>query len=382
MNEHWGVLVADSGMRSLQSLSDNASTSRVLNLSRTYSQFKGDVAYISRPFFHDHNLNRAMFVKHRLRRDEVYLLPDAPSIATKIIFPFDATMLRSGGRSIFVGQTGFLQTMAQLMGPETRQTKHDMDVLAILDYLPSLDPFLLKEFLARKRFEPADCYFDISTADMSRMFEFASQEVGELITLAFGGAGGGVDSPAIARLVDAMMARDAGERLDPLRATLGLSGQAFDDGVFSWKGFLYYKWQFSQVAKQLNRIMSELDLMRFEDRPSAADLEALTDQKIKLRKSIRAAARECTAILSLYDDAFRDLVDRGKAAAFRKFLIEAPRLFVDLGSSMGTISHIVSYWNHRFPQEASLSMGSDEFALVLLDFQSSLKPDDATTKKW
>jgi hypothetical protein len=369
-------------MRSLKTLSDNASTSRVLNLSRTYGQFKDDSAYSIRPFFHDPLLNKAMYVKHRLRRDEVYLLPDAPSVATKIIFPFDTTMLRSGGRSIFIGQTGYFQAMAKMMGPETRATKRDMDVLGILAYLPSLDPFLLKEFLARKKIEPADCYFDISVADMSRMFEFASHEIGELITLAFGGANGGVEAPAIARLVDAMMSRDAGERLDPLRLTLGLDGQAFDDGVFSWKGFLYYKWQFGEVAKNLNRIMSELDLMRFDDRPSAADLEGLTDQKVKLRKSIRAAARECTAILSLYDDAFRDLVDRGKAAAFRKFLVEAPRLFVDLGSSMGTISHIVSYWNHRFPEEAALSMSSDEFALVLLDFQSSLKSEVIQAKKW
>jgi hypothetical protein len=374
--------VTDSGMRSLKTLSDNASTSRVLNLSRVHALYKSETGYATRPFFVDPNLNRAMFVKHRLRRDEAYLMPDSPAVATKIIFPFDSSMLRSGGRSIFIGQTGFLQTMSQFMGPETRQTKRDMEVLGVLSILPSLDPFLLKEYLARKNYEPADCYFDISVADMSRMFEFASQEIGELITLAFGGVGGGVDSPAIARLVDAMMARDAGERLDPLRATLGLSGQAFDDGVFSWKGFLYYKWQFGEVARKLNRVISELDLMRFDDRPTAADLEGLTAQKTKLRKSIRGAARECTAILSLYDDAFRDLVDRGKAAAFRKFLIEAPRLFVDLGSSMGTISHIVTYWGHRFPEENALSMNSDEFALVLLDFQSSLKPEIDTAKKW
>jgi hypothetical protein len=369
-------------MRSLQALSDTASTSRVLNLSRVHTLYKSESGHSLRPFFHDPNLNRAIFIKHRLRRDETYLLPDAGAVATKIIFPFDATLLRSGGRSIFIGQTGFQATMNQFLGAETRQTKRDMEVLSFLATLPSLDPFLLKEYLARKNYEPADCYFDISVADMARMFEFASQEIGELITLAFGGAGGGVDSPAIARLVDAMMARDAGEKLDPLRATLGLSGQAFSDGVFSWKGFLYYKWQFGEVAKKLNRVISELDLMRFDDRPTAADMEGLTAQKVKLRKSIRTVARECTAILSLYDEAFRDLVDRGKAAAFRKFLIEAPRLFIDLGSSMGTISHIVTYWGHRFPEEQALSMSSTEFALVLLDFQSSLKPEVDATKNW
>ncbi len=362
-----------SKIRSLRSLNETASTSRVLNLSRVHTLFGSDRAYNEDPFFTDPTLNRAIFIKHRLRANETYLLPRSQAVATKIIFPFDAQLLKLGGRSIFVGQTGYSDAMAQFMGPETKAVRRDLDLLALLETLPSLDPFLLKEHLARKNITPADCYFDISAPDMARMRAFASAEIGELIAIAFGRDNEEIDKEHIARLVDALMGQEAGDRLDPLRLTLGLNGQAFHDGVFSWKGFLYYKWQFGEAAKRLNRIMSDFDLVKFEDKPLAVVMEQFDKQRPVLCKSIRQAARECTAILSLYDDAFRDLVDRGKAAAFRKFLLEAPRLFVDLGACMGVISHIVSYWTYRFPDDEPLVIHSAEFSGILLEFQNSLQ---------
>jgi hypothetical protein len=372
----------DAGTRSLKALSESASTSRVLNLSRANALFKNDPSYQQEPFFHDVNLNRAILVKHRLRTDESYLLPRSQPVATKIIFPFDVTFLKSGGRSIFVGQTGFKEVMDEFLGPSTSETRADLDLLDLIETLPSLDPFLLKEHLGRHGRHPADCYFDISVADMKRMRSFVGEEIGELISKSFGSAQSGVDSEEVAKLVDALMAQDADDRLDPLRLTLGLDGRAFRDGVFSWKGFLYYKWQFGETAKKLNRVISELDLVRFGDNPSTSAIEALGSQRKKLRKSIRTAARECTAVLSLYDDAFRDLVDRGKVAAFKKFLLEAPRLFIDLGSSMGNISHIVSYWEYRFPESEPLAMVSTEFGFVLSEFQQSLKPESTTEQAW
>ncbi len=373
--KEWELCVTNTEMRSLKSLSDSASTSRVLNLSRVNELCKEQPEYKAKPFFSDPNLNRAIFIKHRLRSDEAYLMPGSPSIATKIIFPFDATMLRSGGRSIFIGQIGYRETMAEFLGQAGNKTKRDLSVLDVMETLPSLDPFLLKEHLARHQHRPADCYFDISKADMARMHAFARAQIGELISLAFGTTANDGENEATSILVDAMMASDAGERLAPLRVTLGLNGRDFQDGIFSWKGFLYYKWLFGEIAKKVNRVISELDLIRFSDRPSASDVDSLETQRKKLRKSIREAARACTAVLALYDDAFRDLVDRGKAAAFRKFLLEAPRLFVDLGARMGVIDHIVSFWSHRFPDEEPLTIHSLEFGGVLAEFQNGLSLD-------
>ncbi|MEN9874405.1 MAG: hypothetical protein RL186_1302 [Pseudomonadota bacterium] len=374
--------MTSAALLSLKSFSDTASTSHVLNLSRVHERHKNDPNYIAAPFFANATLNRAIIIKHRLRSDETYVFPASQTMATKIIFPFDSSFLASGGRSIFVGQTGFKNNMRELLGQAEDGGERDLHLLNLLDGLPCVDPFLLKEHLARAHFFPADCYFDISTADRERMASFVYQEIGDLISKAFRGHGDADDPHYIKSLVDAIMSRNSDVRLDPLRVALGLAGQAFSDGVFSWKGFIYYKWQFGQTAKSVNRVLSDLDLMHFLDRPDAAALARLDKQRIVLKMAVRTAARACTAVLSLYDDAFNDLVHKNKAGAFRNFLIEAPRLFIDLGTDMGILSHLVATWSIKFPEDKPLLIGSPAFADILSEFQALFPPAPQTQKIW
>jgi hypothetical protein len=77
------------GIRNLTSLATSASTSRVLNLHLIAKRYTKDPLHKKSPLFTDYLLNRSILVKHRLRRDEVYLVPSSGGIATKIIFPFD-----------------------------------------------------------------------------------------------------------------------------------------------------------------------------------------------------------------------------------------------------------------------------------------------------
>ena len=48
------------------------------------------------------------------------------------------------------------------------------------------------------------------------------------------------------RLADKLMTDETAQSLDPLRATLQLSGDEYREGVFAWKGFLYYKWMVAE----------------------------------------------------------------------------------------------------------------------------------------
>ncbi len=359
------------GLRSLEALYRTASTSRVLNLFQVHEKNSEEEEYARRPFFQDPTLNRAIFVKHRLRSDETYLMPRSSTVATKIIFPFDKRTLRAGGQSIFIGQAGYQQTLIEMLGGEHGQMDEDFRLLALLSKLPSLDPFLLKETLNRYGFEPADCYFAMSTADIERMRSFVGEQIRELIALAFGGSNNHMGE-SIKRMVDAILTKDTESRLDPLRVTLGLDGQQFEESIFSWKGFLYFKWQFRGSMVKLQGLVSALDRVVLEGAVDRVLDTSITEQRIALKKAVQKAARGCIAILSLYDDAFNDLVEHGNAAAFRKFLLEAPRLFIELGHSMGVMSHITSFWDYRFPNPSRLRMQASEFYELLNEFLTSL----------
>ena len=174
------------GVRSLEALSRSASTSRVLNLHHVAENNKDTPEYFKRPFFSDQALNRAIIVKHRLRPDEAYLLPRGGPVATKVIFPFNQKELRTGGQSVLVGQHGYIQGLKELLGESSPGFSRDIEILELISNLPSLDPFLLREYLLRAGHNPADCYFEISPTDIERMRNHAAEQIRDLIALAFG----------------------------------------------------------------------------------------------------------------------------------------------------------------------------------------------------
>jgi hypothetical protein len=365
------------GLRSLDALSRHGSSSRVLNLHRMHELHALDPTYVARRFFADPTLNRAMIIKHRLRADETYLMPRAKKVATKLVFPFIKTELKAGGRSVFVGQNNYKTIISEIVGPETPETRRDMEVLTLLNKLPSLDPFLVREHLRRHGHTPADCYFDISQADVERMHAFARSEMQSLIRMAYAEGHGEVSGEMVGKLVEALLSAEADERLDPLRVTLGLEGSAFREGVFSWKGFIYYKWQLSESLGQLNDVVGQIDSVDLLGRCDGELRERIAELRQSIKLRIRDAIRRSNSIMALYDDAFSDLIERSHALSFRRFLLESPRLFIQLGHIMGVISHIASFWRYRFGEGGALSMDAGEFVDMLTEFDNSLKPEKA-----
>jgi hypothetical protein len=362
------------GVRSLEALATSASTSRVLNLNLVEQRYGDQPEHSANPFFRDTVLNRSILIKHRLRSDEKYMFQSGKSVVTKIVFPFDKTDLGFGGQSVIVEQPGYRSALAEAVGSTEAALDADFLRLAVLDVLPSLDPFLVREQLRRNKMGAADFYFSITESDTRRMLGFASSEISDLIRLAFG-AGSKVDPALVKKLAEALLSTTADTRLEPLRLTLGLQGDQFREGVFSWKGFLYYKWQFQESAIQLARVRSQLEAVRVVGKVSPAERNQIDELKTGVKGKIAECARGCAKVLGLYDDAFRDLVDKGNAAAFRKFLLEAPTLFIELGHRMGVVSHIASYWGYRFKPSAPLQAECGEFIDLLQEFDLSLASD-------
>src|SRR5947199_7977277 len=149
-------MLTDRSVRSLSSL-EGASTSRVLHLLAIADRWRDDPDYRTRPLFRSPVINSAIILKHRLRADETYLFEQSRMIATKIIVPFDPGDLHVGGRSCFVGQRGFDDALAKLGQCKNDDMKRDRMVLSLIDKVPSLDPFLLREHLKTHEIAVANC---------------------------------------------------------------------------------------------------------------------------------------------------------------------------------------------------------------------------------
>ncbi len=374
----------DRSVRNLAHLEDSASTARVLNLLRVQRRNHGDPELTEKPFFRNPSLNKALFLKHRLRRNERELFFDGRRNATKVIIPIDGQDLRLGGRFAFIDQINFEGMMSDFLGEGWLYDRSDRDLLTVLDAMPSLDPFLLREQLRRIGRDPSRCYFEISDADLARMFRFVEHEIEKLIDLCYAGAGKPGERRGT-RLVKKILSSAVDAETEPLRLTLRLEKRDYQEGVFCWKGFLYYKWALNEVLPEVSRVADALVSTKIRGPVEQETALYLAKTRGALQAAILSALEASRKSLRYYDAAFASLVD-GHPQAFRDFLLNAPSMFCDLGERLGAVNHIVSFWNFRFPRGRMVVVTGDELADILADFEDSLAFSEPTqaapTAEW
>jgi len=362
--------VNDRAFRSLSLLQNSGATSRVLNLHRLQKQYADDVEHQAQPFFRDPRLNSAMIIKHRLREAERELFEDYRSSATKVILPIDGQDLKSGGRYVFIGQRNYESILSDLLGEGLSQME-DRKTLEILGRLPSFDPFLLREQLKRFDLAPAASYFDISPGDLKRMFAFIQTELRALVGMSMSTTDGRIGA-STATLVQKILSNTAVDDMEPLRLVLRLQPDQYFEGVFCWKGFLYYKWRLGELAAGAPDLIQQIRASHPMGRADTDTKIYIAEAKIRIGDAVMANCRAVAELLKIYDSAYARLTQAGEPAAFRDFLLKAPHMFVQLGEQLGVIDHIAGFWGHRFPPGRRASTGAEELMDILLDFEDSL----------
>jgi hypothetical protein len=362
-------------VRSLENLTQSASTARILNLMHIWRQ-SGDPAsrlydpeWAEKPLFANGSLNKSIIVKHRLRRNETEAFGvGGRRLATKVILPIAHTELKYGGQYVFVDQIGFEQVMSQIFSLPPEHP--DIATLRMLDKLPSLDPFLLREQLRRNNVSPAPCYFSISPSDLHRMETFVRSEITPLVTMSLGGDMEGVNQNSVRILASKILSETSGSQLDALRETLRLAPHQYHEGVFCWKGFLYYKWSLESLMGDVMKVSEQVQVIKPIGSMDHAAREFFSRSRGVLKADILRTCESVRRTLMIYDEAYTNL-KKGRPTDFRDFLLNAPRMFNRLGEELGALQHIVSFWNYRFGPR-SPKAGVEELMDIFLEFETGL----------
>lgn len=374
---------SDRSVRRLTALEKTASTARVLNLAAIHRKNGLAPALLDAPFFSHRLLDRCIILKHRLRPHEFNLFVTPKPTATKILIPIDHEDLRAGAQYAFVGQRNFEAVMQATFGDALKCGSRDRIVLDLIDSLPSLDPFLLREQLRRHEIEPAQVYFGISEADIERMFNFVREQITSLVTLSSKagqpvGASAGAD-----RLVQKLLSSRPEDGFEPLKETLKLSDKEYLDGVFAWRGFLYYKWQLAELRGVIDQVALEISSIAPRGAKDADATQYLPEARQRIRATVGQTIARAQTALDVYDTAYVGLTEGGKPMGFRDFLLTAPSMFIELGECLGGVQHIISFWRYRFPLGKARMISPSELMDVFLDFEDNLiLSAEETPKAW
>ena len=362
-------MAVDHTFRSLTAL-QGASTNRVLNLLAINKLHGADAGFCANPLFSSPVFNSAIIVKHRLRADEVDLFSASRAIGTKVIVPFEKSDLRSGGKSFMVGQRGYEELLREVgnYGP-SRSIERDLRIFDLIDRIPSLDPFLLHEHLRSNEISADSHYFDISDADQRRMFDFTARQIRRLTSL----AGGTGQSDASRRMVAALLSSEVSDKLEPLRVTLQLNEADFREGVFSWRGFLYYKWSLLEFWPSLIQALRQVKQIKPVGPVDHEQKCYIASARQTIVLGAKSGSDDVRSTLGGYDKAFDDLISNHNAAGFREFLLTAPTMFLQIGERMSALTHITSFWKYRFPNVGSMVVDAEELTAIFQDFTKSFQ---------
>jgi hypothetical protein len=175
-----------------------------------------------------------------------------------------------------------------------------------------------------------------------------------------------------AKLVEKLFANDLDGEIQVLRQVLRLSESEFVEGIFCWKGFIYYKWVEQGVSATSQMVTNLILETRPVGKQEASVREKLDKLRVMLVDRMISAAATVKTSLSTYDDAYAELTTKTNPAPFREFLLSAPARFAELGERLGVLQHISSFCRYRFPSDRRVPIGAEELLEIFNDFESAL----------
>jgi hypothetical protein len=277
------------------------------------------------------------------------------SIGTKLYLPFNENDIYEGGRTVFVHDLGLEKSLLESFGAGALPKEildEDIRIMRIVDKLPSLDPFLLKDVFISQKIEMNGAYFEVPQELWDQIELYILQGFEPLAKAAFPEA---VSSDEVARqLIEKIWEGRDLEALQPLIKAFRLpAGQELE--IFAaWKGIIYYGFQQRNMLPMMTELTAWLKDVKIHlaavSGTERADIKAaLEGTKTKMEGDWQAANRVLIDYQTGYDKMF---TLRTGSSDFVQFLQNSSKAYAILGNSLGRVGHAIYCWDamsKRFP---------------------------------
>ena len=326
----------------------DAGSSRVFNcndVARKLERREGE----ENPFlFKTPAMHHLVLIKEALRYDDARH-PKGQVIGSKLYVPYNSEELYEGGRSIFFHSPSLLQVFHEQFGVEQSDTSsagldHDMKVFRILDELPSLDGFLMRDALELEGIHANEAYFDVSPDERIAIQEFIRGKMEPLVRAAYGGKK--PPSNKVTQLIDAMWEAKDLAALEPLVLAFRFPKEEALAIFGAWKGINFYSFEYHRGRKRREAfahwLKEEAMPKNLVPREVFQVLEPIRRATIE---RLRGHWVEIDNTLKQYDKLYGEFVASSNPGGFISFLRGAKAIYWQLGDSLSKIDHAINCWD-------------------------------------
>ncbi len=321
---------------------------RTADLTRCVEQGKDD----TKPdfLFHTRELNRVIIVKEARPYREGFRYKFDNPIGTKLYFPYNFENIYEGGQSAFIDDPQIESILADhaglILSNGSKEAAQDWAILKMLDEIPSLDPFLVKDKLEIEGVVANEFYFDISESECKAIKKHVSKEFRPIIKFAFPDSDK-VDNRRSNVLVNKLWNTKDIDSLLPIVDAFNLPVDEAS-GIFSaWKGIMYYDYEFN---RNISRWRECFKWLQNDATPTDFVDKNRKDLLVSIREIVRENYKvnweELINLISSYQASYNTLfVKKKDPAPFVDFMANAVKTYWILGSRMSVINHCVAVWD-------------------------------------
>lgn len=302
------------------------------------------------PLFRFQDLNNVIYIKEAAET-ELMAQPGQVTyrVSTKLYFPYDERNIYSGGQSIYFNQETFLDTLREHIGWDANLNPDDyaadLKILEIINSMPTLDPFLVRDKMEKEGIECDPAYFAIQPEEWAEIQLHIRTKLEPMILLALQGQKGGRDQ--VKKFVDKIWHADDLSDLVPLIQAFRLPVDKTHEIFYAWKGLAYYEFQYARNQDRIRRLAEwlataaePLDYAKPEQKQLLKEYKQLIKDKIK--KGWSKSAKIFAEYNNSYDELF---VRQGSPVPFATFMGQAPQYFWSLGDGITKLYQSVEIWD-------------------------------------
>jgi len=299
-------------------------------------------------------------------------------VGTKVYLPYNQADVYEGGRSVFIHEGRLLEILNELLGLKNMtladaDLQNDMKILGILDGLPSLDGFLMRDALELEGIAANENYFEVSGAERTAIQRFIRRKFEPLVRAACEGGSAAV-SDKVTQLTDKIWEAKDRAALEPLIRAFRFPSDDAMSIFASWKGIIFYIFEYYRAKERREKFGLWLrDASTPRNFVSKSDLDHIGQLRrgtlVRLRDQWNAVEMIAREYESLYA---RFLSDPNGIGDFLGFLRRSREIYWRMGDSLSKISHAIHCWDATTSNFEQRRMPADRLFYLLDVLQTVL----------
>ena len=296
--------------------------------------------------------------------------PTGQIVGTKLYFPYNGDDVYEGGRSVFLHHPQAMSVLREQFGLASTTTSQeqllrDLKILRILDQLPSLDGFLMRNALEQENITVHDSYFEIPEDERAAIIQYVRRKLEPLVQAAFGT--GSATAGKVAQLIDKLWEARDKEALAPLIEAFRFPDDEALTIFGAWNGITYYTFEYARARERRESFARWL-------RDDALPRDFVAEKHFDhigglLKETVRRLRWHWSAVEDIsrkYETLYaRFLTARDGVADFITFLRGSRELYWRMGDSLSKMNHAIHCWDLNTVGFPGRRLPSDHLAHIL-----------------